>query len=106
MSTAEISLQNVRGGERFVFGLKHVPSILLICLVMVIAIIYVWPHINMTQLEYQIAEEMSIKQRLLEEKSKFKIEYGMLKSPQRIEDIAREKLQMTYPERDQVIYLK
>ena len=106
MSTAEISLQNVRDGERFVFGLKHVPSILLICLVMVIAIIYVWPHINMTQLEYQIAEEISIKQRLLEEKSKFKIEYAMLKSPQRIEDIAREKLQMTYPEGDQVIYLK
>jgi len=106
MSTAEISLQNVRGGERFVFGLKHVPSILLICLVMSLAAIYVWPHINMTELEYQIAEEINIRQRLLEQKGKFKIEYAMLKSPQRIEDIAREKLQMTYPERDQVIYLK
>ena len=106
MSTAEISLQNVRGGERFVFGLKHVPSILLICLVMVIAIIYVWPHINMTELEYQIAEEISKKQRLLEERGKFKIEYATLKSPQRIENLAREKMHMSYPERDQVIYLK
>ena len=106
MSTAEITLQNVRDRERFVFGLKHVPSILLICLVMLLAIIYVWPHIHMTELEYQIAEEISIKQRLLEERGKFKIEYATLKSPQRIENLAREKMHMSYPERDQVIYLK
>jgi cell division protein FtsL len=30
----------------------------------------------------------------------------MLKSPQRIENIARTKLQMSYPESDQIIVLK
>jgi cell division protein FtsL len=106
MSTAEIALQNVRDGGRLVFGLKQVPFILLICLVMLLSLFYVWPHIRMTELEYQIAEEMSVRQKLIEERDKLKIEYATLKSPQRIENIAREKLQMIYPERDQVINLK
>jgi len=40
---------------------------------------------------------------LLEEQQKLKVELATLKSPQRIEAIAREKLQMTYPEQGQVI---
>lgn len=106
MSTAEIALQNICDGGRLAFGLKHVPFVMAICLVMMLSLIYVWPHIHMTELEYQIAEEMSIRQKLLEERGKLKIEYATLKSPQRIENIAREKLQMTYPERAQVVYLK
>jgi len=106
MSTAEIALQNVRGGEGLIFGLKHAPFIIVICLVMLLSLVYVWPHIRMTELEYKIAEEMSIRQKLLEERGRLKIEYATLKSPQRIEAIAKEKLQMTYPEREQVVYLK
>jgi len=106
MSTSEIALQNVRNGGRLVFGLKHVSFIIVICLIMALSLIYVWPHIRMTELEYQIAEEMSVRQGLLEERGKLKIEYATLKSPQRIEAIARTKLQMTYPEREQVVYLK
>lgn len=106
MSTAELTLQNVRGGESLVFGLKHVPFIIVICLVMILSLVYVWPHIHMTELEYQVAEQMNIRQKLLEERGKLKIEYATLKSPQRIETIARGKLQMTYPEREQVVYLK
>lgn len=106
MSTAEIALQHVHDGERLIFGLKHLSFIIIICLIMVLSLVYVWPHIHMTELEYQIAEEMNNKQKLLEERGKLKIEYATLKSPQRIEAIAREKLQMTYPGREQVVYLK
>ena len=106
MSTAELTLQNARDGENLVFGLKHVPFIIAICLVMMLSLVYVWPHIHMTELEYQVAEQMNIRQKLLAERGKLKIEYATLKSPQRIETIAREKLQMTYPEREQVVYLK
>jgi len=35
-----------------------------------------------------------------------KVEVATLKSPRRIESIARTKLGMRYPERDQVIFLK
>jgi cell division protein FtsL len=106
MATAVHTIDNVRDGGRLVFGLKQVPLLMVICAVMLISLFYVWPHIRMTELEYQIAEEVGNKQRLLEEREKLKIELATLKSPQRIEVIAREKLQMTYPERDQLVNLK
>ena len=67
---------------------------------------YVASHIQMTKLEYLIAEEISRKERLLDEQKKLKLEIATLKSPQRIAAIAREKLQMTSPDKDQVILLK
>lgn len=86
-------------------GVKYTPFITITLIVMVLALLYVWSHIHMTELEYKIAEEMSIKQRLIEEQNRLKVEYATLKSPQRIENIAREKLQMFYPERDQVVII-
>ncbi len=106
MSTAEIALNNLRYSGKLVLGFKYVPFIMLICVIMVLSLLYVWPHIRMTELEYQIAEEMSVRQRLLEEREKLNVEYATLKSPQRIETIARTQMQMTYPERDQVMYIK
>ncbi len=99
-------VQEARDGGRLIFGLKQVPFVLVISTVMFLPLLYVWPHIRMTELEYEVAAEMSNRQRLLEEREKLKIEYATLKSPQRIEAIAREKLQMTYPERDQVVNIK
>ena len=73
---------------------------------MFVALIYVGLHIHMTELEYNIATELSAKEQKLEEQKKLKLEYAMLKSPQRIESIMRSKLQMSYPDNDQVIVLK
>lgn len=106
MATASQTLQHLPDGSRLVLGLKQVPFFMVICAVMLMSLFYVWPHIRMTQLEYQVAEEMSIRRRLLEEREKLKIEYATLKSPQRIETLAKERLQMTYPERDQMINLR
>jgi cell division protein FtsL len=72
---------------------------------MAVALLYVWSHIRMTELEYKVAEEMTIKEKLIEEQNKLKVEIATLKSPQRIENIAKEKLQMIYPTRDQYIIL-
>jgi cell division protein FtsL len=49
---------------------------------------------------------MSSREQIMEEQTKLKVELATLRSPRRIETIAREKLQMTYPERTQVIVLK
>ena len=73
---------------------------------MAVALLYVWSHINMTELEFQIARELSSWEQITEEQMKLKIELATLKSPKRIETIARERLEMTYPEREQVILLK
>ena len=69
-------------------------------------LLYVWCHINMTELEFQIVMELSNREQITEEQRKLKIEIATLKSPQRIEIIARKKLQMTYPEMEKAINLK
>lgn len=73
---------------------------------MSVAIIYVWSHVQMTKLEYQVAEEMTRKTQLLEEQRKLKLEHATLKSPQRLEVIAKKSLNMSYPEKDQIIVIR
>ena len=73
---------------------------------MVITLVYVWSHINITELNYKIAGEIRVGDRLSEENEKLKLEMAHLKSPGRIEAIARDKLKMQYPDREQIIYLK
>jgi len=70
---------------------------------MAMILLYGWCHMNMTELEYQITQELSSREQITEEQRKLKIELATLKSPQRIETIARERLQMTYPARKQLI---
>jgi cell division protein FtsL len=73
---------------------------------MFVAVIYVGSHIRMTKTEYDIAAALNTKENLLEEQKRLKLELAMLKAPQRIENIARTKLQMNYPDAAQVILLK
>lgn len=88
------------------FGVKYPTYIVVALVLMLVSVIYVGSHIRMTKMEYEMAAALSTKQNLLEEQKKLKLELAMLKSPQRIEDIARNKLQMIYPEAQQVIVLK
>ncbi len=106
MSIAEVIKQNAPDGEKELSALHYSSFLFVMFVLMAVALIYVWSHIHMTELEYQIAAETSRKEQIMEEQRKLKVEYATLKSPQRIETIAREKLQMTYPERDQVILVK
>jgi cell division protein FtsL len=75
----------------------------LVC--MIIALVYVWFHVNITKLNYEIAREIDNKNALIEESRRLKVELETLKSPRRIETIANSKLEMIYPEREQVIFL-
>jgi cell division protein FtsL len=54
----------------------------------------------MTMLEDSMAKEIQTKERLLEEQRRLKVELVMLKSPQRIEAFAKDRLQMYYPEKN------
>jgi len=97
------NVQETRGTS---FGIKYSTFIIVSIVLMFVALIYVGMHTRMTELEYNVAAEISVKEQLLEEQKRLKLEYAMLKSPQRIESIASNKLQMSYPESDQVIVLK
>lgn len=92
--------------ERKASSIKYPTFIVMAIVLMFVALIYVGFHIHMTELEYKVTAELSAHEQMLEEQKKLKLEYAMLKSPQRIEGIARSRLQMSYPERDQVIVLK
>jgi len=96
---------NVCTEEERSSGLRYSPFIFVTLVLMAVALVYVWSHIRMTELEYKVAEEMTIKEKLIEEQNKLKVEIATLKSPQRLEAMAKEKLQMTYPTRDQFIIL-
>lgn len=72
----------------------------------IIILMYVWLHIHMTRLEYGVATAMHAKEQLLEEQRRLRLEVATLKSPQRIEAIARDRLQMNHPEPGQVIVVK
>ena len=88
------------------FGIKYPTFIVFALVLMFVALVYVGSHIRMTELEYNIAAELNAQEQQLEEQKKLKLEYAMLKSPQRIESIVRSKLQMSYPDNEQVIVLK
>jgi cell division protein FtsL len=87
-------------------GFKFSTFIIFAGILMLVALIYVGSHIRMTQLEYAMAAELNVKAQAIEEQKKLKLELAMLKSPQRIEKIAKEQLQMSYPDSGQVITLK
>ena len=106
MQAVEILRQTVREQDRTSVNVGYSTWIFIATILMAVLLIYVWSHIHMTELEYQIARELSSREQLAEEQTRLKVELATLKSPQRIEIIAREKLQMTYPEREQVILLK
>jgi cell division protein FtsL len=96
-------VREVRGTS---FGTRYSTYIIVAIVLMIVFLIYIGSHTRMIALEYNVAAEMSAKEQMLEEQKKLKLEYAMLKSPQRIENIARTKLQMSYPESDQIIVLK
>ncbi|MGA2330491.1 MAG: cell division protein FtsL [Syntrophales bacterium] len=105
MQSEEVIHGNVCDVEKAPTQIKYSNFIFVTLVLMAVALFYVWSHIHMTELEYMVAAEMSIKEKLVEEQNKLKVEIATLKSPQRLEAVAREQLQMTYPTRDQVIIL-
>lgn len=106
MQAVEVLRQRVHPREDATGRIGYSTWIFVASILMAVALLYVWSHIHMTELEYQIAHELNNREQITEEQTKLKVELATLKSPRRIETIAREKLQMTYPERTQVIILK
>jgi len=99
-------MPNIREARGTSFGIKYSTFIIVAMVLMFVALIYVGLHTRMTELEYNVAAEISVQRQMLEEQKRLKLEYAMLKSPQRIEGLAKSKLQMSYPESDQIIVLK
>lgn len=106
VQSAETRMMPRLAEEEVSFGIKYPTFIVFAIVLMFVILVYVGSHIRMTELEYSIAAELNAQEQKLEEQKKLKLEYAMLKSPQRIENIVSSKLQMSYPDNEQVIVLK
>jgi cell division protein FtsL len=98
--------QKVYIDDRERFESKYISLLIIVLVLLTASLVFVWSHVRLTELKYHIAKEISVKESLSEENRKLKIEIASLKSPHRLEKIARDKFGMTYPEREQVIFLK
>lgn len=78
---------------------KYFAPVLIISLLLALTLLYVHSHRYLTILEDHVAQETGWQQQLIEEQKKLKMEIAMLKSRQRIEAIAKDRLQMDYPEK-------
>jgi cell division protein FtsB len=68
-------------------------------------LLYTWCRVQCVRVGYAISAQHNIQQRLLMRRNRLKIELAHLKSPERIESIARRKMGLTAPRPEQVIIL-
>lgn len=67
-------------------------------------IFLVWSRIQVTQLGYQISQASHEQEQLFKKNSELKIEEASLKTPSRIEDIAKNRLGLINPEPNQKVF--
>lgn len=80
--------------------------VFLIALVAILSLFYIWSQVQIVQYGYEINLLKLKQRRLLEENKKVKLEVSSLKSPTRLEKIAREKLKMNPVQVEQVRSLR
>lgn len=79
--------------------------ILISAIIMVVLLGNVWSTVMMTTLQYKVATQHELRQRLLEQQERLKLEFAALKAPQRLETSAK-NLGLRYPEMSQVVFMK
>jgi len=68
-------------------------------------LLYTWSRVQCVRVGYAISARHETQQRLQMRRNRLKIELAHLKSPERIESIARRKMGLTAPAPEQVITL-
>lgn len=81
---------------------------LMICMLLltVVSIFHVWSRFRLIELNLQIGEAAKQMRDLEQEQKQLKLEAESLKTPARIETIAKRDLGMTIPQEQQVILVK
>ncbi|MGB4108649.1 MAG: cell division protein FtsL [Desulfomonilia bacterium] len=69
------------------------------------ALFHIWTRHMATELGYTISAEQTLKEELLGDNKSLKLEISTLKSSRRLESIAKNKLGMSTPRPEQVVYV-
>ncbi|HLD75084.1 MAG TPA: cell division protein FtsL [Bdellovibrionota bacterium] len=85
---------------------KFVPLFMILIFVGAILWFYAWTRVQVVKLHYQIIELARIEAELAKHSNKLRVQLATLKSPSRIEYIAKNQLRLKDPTQEQVIFLK
>ncbi|MYA97199.1 MAG: hypothetical protein F4X91_12420 [Nitrospinae bacterium] len=66
----------------------------------------VWPHLEMVKIGYRLAHLERQRAKLLQDRRVLRIEVAALRQLDRIESIARKKMEMIFPEPGQIVYVR
>ena len=98
----------VKGGS-FLSGIRirkmdfALAALLLFLLVTSTFVFHVWSRLYVFRLGYEIYQQDKVSRELLEESRRLNLEIASLKSPSRLEAIARQELNLRPPRADQVV---
>jgi cell division protein FtsL len=81
---------------------------LMVCMVLLtmVSIFHVWSRFRLIELNLQISDASKQMKELEQQQKQLKLEAAALKTPARIETIAKQELGMTIPQDQQVILVK
>jgi len=82
---------------------RVMPVLLFMALLLAVSLFYVWSRLQVTNLEYGISSMEGRLRNLQQEARGLQVEVASLRSPQRIEQVARQKLGLHLPTPQQVI---
>lgn len=86
---------------------RHVRQIIvLLSIVMIMALLFVWTRIQVIQVGYEVSRQRKEVSDLIEQKHILEAEVAELKSPARLEQIAREQFGMRSPQGDEIVFLE
>lgn len=67
------------------------------------ALFYIWPHVRIIRMGYECERLENMHQAMIQTNKVLRLEVASLKSLERIERIARERLGLTFPDDDQIV---
>src|SRR5262245_11174270 len=75
----------------------------LVLLAFLCSLFYIWSRIQIVNVGYEINREVSLKEKLLEENKRLTLEMATLKSPVRLESLAKKEFRMDLPQKSQIL---
>ena len=82
---------------------KH--YVLIVSALVFFSLLFVWSRIGVVQVGYEISHANKVYQNLNKENQRLRVEVASLKSPSRIEEIAKSRLDLMHPTPEQIIII-
>jgi len=83
---------------------KH--YLLIIITLVFFSLLFVWSRLGVVQVGYEISQANKVYQGLVKENQRLRVEVASLKSPSRIEEIAKNQLGFINPRPEQIIIIQ